>query len=44
MTRVPTAELDYLKYVCMVDDARAREELRYQPQMTLDQTLTPLRG
>jgi UDP-glucose 4-epimerase len=44
MTRVPTAELDYLKYVCMVDDSRAREELRYQPLTTLDQTLTPLRG
>lgn len=37
---IPTAQLDYLKYVCMVDDSYAREILRYRPQVTLEQTLS----
>lgn len=41
--RVPSAELDYLKYVCMVDDRRARTELRFAPRLNLDRTLEPLR-
>lgn len=40
---VPSAELDYLKYVCMVDDSRARDVMGYAPERTLDQTLEPLR-
>jgi UDP-glucose 4-epimerase len=43
VSNVPSAEVDYLKYVCMVDDVRAREELRYRPELSLDQTLEPLR-
>jgi UDP-glucose 4-epimerase len=42
LSNVPSAEVDYLKYVCMVDDRRARSELRYAPSITLDQTLTAL--
>lgn len=42
LSNVPSAEVDYLKYVCMVDDRRARTELRYAPAMTLDQTLSAL--
>jgi UDP-glucose 4-epimerase len=41
--RVPAEEVDYLKYVCMVDDIRARSVLRYAPSRTLDQTLSALR-
>lgn len=40
---VPSAELDYLKFVCMVDDSRARDVLRFVPRLTIDQTLEPLR-
>jgi len=40
---VPTEELDYLKYVCMVDGRNAMDVLRYEPQKTLDQTLDPLK-
>ncbi len=39
---IPRAEIDYLKYVCMVDDSHARSVLRYEPKMTLEQTLAPL--
>lgn len=35
----PAAQLDYLKYVCMVDDRLARELLRYSPKMTLEETI-----
>lgn len=41
---VPSAEIDYLKYICMVDDHRARQTLGWAPTLTLDQTLEPLRG
>lgn len=39
---IPRAEIDYLKYVCMVDDAHARSVLRFEPQLSLEQTLAPL--
>lgn len=39
---IPRAEIDYLKYVCMVDDSRARQFLGYKPRLTLEQTLAPL--
>ena len=39
---IPKPEIDYLKYVCMVDDTRARQSLGYRPQLTLEQTLAPL--
>lgn len=39
---IPKAEIDYLKYVCMVDDSRARASLGYAPKLTLEQTLAPL--
>lgn len=40
---IPSAQLDYLKYVCMVDDTHAREVLRYSPKMTLAETLAAVR-
>jgi UDP-glucose 4-epimerase len=35
----PAPELDFIRYVCMVDDARARGVMGYQPQYGLLQTL-----
>jgi UDP-glucose 4-epimerase len=40
---VPSEEIDYLKFVCMVDDAEARRTLRYAPSLNLEATLMPLR-
>ena len=38
-TRFSAAYVDYIRYVCMVDDARAREQLGYQPGYDLSQTI-----
>ncbi len=35
----PTPELDHLRYICMVDDTRAREELGFSPRYDMEQTL-----
>jgi len=37
--RFPAPEIDYVRYLCMVDDGRAREELGYAPQHGMDATL-----
>jgi UDP-glucose 4-epimerase len=39
MTSFPAPELDFVRYVCMVDDQRAREVLGYEPAFDIDQTL-----
>ncbi len=39
LTDFPAPELDHLKYVCMVDDRRAREELGYSPRRSLEETV-----
>lgn len=39
MSSFPAAELDFIRYVCMVDDAKARRELGYQPRYDLANTL-----
>jgi UDP-glucose 4-epimerase len=39
ITSFPAPELDFIKYVCMVDDSRARRELGYEPENDLEQTL-----
>ena len=33
LTSFPVPELDHIRYVCMVDDARAREELGFTPEV-----------
>jgi UDP-glucose 4-epimerase len=38
-TSFPAPELDFIRYVCMVDDARARRELGYAHQADLDATV-----
>jgi UDP-glucose 4-epimerase len=39
VTSFPPPELDHIRYICMVDDERARTLLGYRPQRNLDQTL-----
>ena len=39
MTSFPAPELDHIRYVCMVDDARAREVLGYAPRRSMDETI-----
>jgi UDP-glucose 4-epimerase len=39
----PGREIDYLRFVCMVDDRRARQELGYQPRKTLEETIDAVR-
>jgi UDP-glucose 4-epimerase len=39
MSAFPASELDFLRYVCMVDDSRARQLLGYRPRFGLDETL-----
>jgi UDP-glucose 4-epimerase len=38
-TRFSSPELDHLRYVCMVDDSRARRELGFAPKYDIEQTL-----
>ena len=35
----PAPELDFIRYVCMVSDARARAELGYRPEFGIERTL-----
>jgi UDP-glucose 4-epimerase len=35
----PAPELDFIRYVCMVDDSRARSSLNYAPEYDLAETL-----
>jgi len=39
MTSFPAPELDFIRYVCMVDDSRARQVLGYAPRFDVEQTL-----
>jgi UDP-glucose 4-epimerase len=39
MTSFPAPELDFIRYVCMVDDSRARAVLGYAPRFDLERTL-----
>jgi UDP-glucose 4-epimerase len=39
LTSFPPPELDYIRYVCMVDDRRARQVLGYAPKASLEQTV-----
>lgn len=43
LTDFPGREIDYLRYVCMVDDRRAREELGWLPRRTLEETIRAVR-
>jgi UDP-glucose 4-epimerase len=39
LTTFPAPELDHIRYVCMVDDTRAREELGYVAAMPIEETV-----
>ena len=39
LTTFPPPELDHIRYVCMVDDTRARRVLGFTPQHTIEQTV-----
>ncbi len=43
LSSFPSQELDHLRYVCMVDDARARTELGYEPAHSIDRVLRDVR-
>lgn len=40
MSKFPAPELDFIRYVCMVDDSAARQELGYKPSHDLYGTLS----
>ena len=39
LTTFPPPELDHIRYVCMVDDKRSREELGFRPAQTIEDTI-----
>jgi UDP-glucose 4-epimerase len=39
LTNFPAPELDHIRYVCMVDDRRAREVLKFRPQRSIEDTV-----
>jgi UDP-glucose 4-epimerase len=39
LSSFPAPELDHIRYVCMVDDRRARERMGYAPRHTLTETV-----
>ena len=39
LTTFPAPELDHIRYVCMVDDRRARDDLGYAPGESIEDTV-----
>ncbi len=39
LTNFPAPELDHIRYVCMVDDARARDVLGFVPSSSIEETV-----
>ena len=39
LTNFPAPELDHIRYVCMVDDTRARDVLKFVPSMSIEDTV-----
>jgi len=39
LTSFPAPELDHIRYVCMVDDKRARDVLGYAPSHDAEETV-----
>jgi UDP-glucose 4-epimerase len=39
LTSFPAPELDHIRYVCMVDDRRAREKLGFRPKRSVEETV-----
>lgn len=43
LSNFPSQDLDHLRYICMVDDSRARTELGYEPAHSIDRVLRDVR-
>ena len=43
LSTFPSQELDHLRYLCMVDDTRARTELGYEPVHPIERVLRDVR-
>lgn len=39
LTSFPAPELDHIRFVCMVDGSRARQELGFEPAYTMEETI-----
>jgi UDP-glucose 4-epimerase len=39
LSNFPVPELDHIRFVCMVDDARARRELDFSPRVPIEDTV-----
>ena len=39
LTTFPAPELDHIRYICMVDDRRARQVLGFTPRMSVEETV-----
>jgi UDP-glucose 4-epimerase len=39
VTNFPKEELDHLRYICLVDDRRARAELGFKPRYGIEETV-----
>ncbi len=39
LSNFPVPELDHIRYVCMVDDVRARELLGFKPAVSVEETV-----
>jgi UDP-glucose 4-epimerase len=39
LTNFPAPEIDHIRYVCMVDDRRARDVLGFAPKRTIEDTV-----
>jgi UDP-glucose 4-epimerase len=39
LSNFPVPELDHIRYVCMVDDARARQDLGFAPVTSIEETV-----
>jgi len=44
LSSFPVAEFDFLRYVCMVDGARAERELGFRPKYSLRETIQAVDG
>ncbi len=44
LSTFPTPELDHIRYVCMVDDTRSREQLGFRPGRTIEETVRAVDG
>jgi UDP-glucose 4-epimerase len=44
LTSFPPPELDHIRYVCMVDDRRARQVLGFRPRRTIEETVLSVDG